>query len=222
MSKSADNNVRMYEGHRKRQQERILSVAEQLFHRQGIIAVGLNDIADAASVTRATIYRYYANKMEIAWAVYQRYASHVFDSMPASVWNTQMNGADRLNALLTGFCDYYFKRPQGAQYVADFNRIYGDNAEVAMIRMANPIRAKGNDPLTTLVELGIRDGSLRPVLVPTLIRAMILTVLHGLEQRMLQFGNEITSEYGHALKDIYACTVEIMMQGLRANTGVAA
>ena len=160
--------------------------------------------------------------MEIAWAVYQRYASHVFDSMPASVWNTQMNGADRLNALLTGFCDYYFKRPQGAQYVADFNRIYGDNAEVAMIRMANPIRAKGNDPLTTLVELGIRDGSLRPVLVPTLIRAMILTVLHGLEQRMLQFGNEITSEYGHALKDIYACTVEIMMQGLRANAGVAA
>lgn len=215
MRTPADDNVRMYEGHRKRQQERILSVAEQLFHRNGIAAVGLNDIADAASVTRATIYRYYANKLEIAWAVYKRYSSHVVDVMPATIWDVHLNGAMRLDALLHGFCDYYFTYPQSAQYIAEFNRLYADNPEIAQIRAANPLLPNGDDPLTALVEVGVRDGSLRPTLEPRLIRAMTLAVLTGMEQRMLQHGEELTKEYVYSLQDIYRCAVDVLMHGMK-------
>ena len=50
-------NPRGYHGHRGRQRERILRVAETLFLRDGIESVGINDIAAAANVTRATVYR---------------------------------------------------------------------------------------------------------------------------------------------------------------------
>lgn len=215
MRMQADDNVRMYEGHRKRQQERILSVAEQLFHRNGISNVGLNDIAEAASVTRATIYRYYANKLEIAWAVYKRYATHVFDTMPALIWDVQLSGATRLDALLNGFCDYYFSYPQGAKFIAEFNRIYADNHEVAQIRVTNPLLPQGDDPLSLLVDVGIRDGSLRPTLEPKLIRAMTLTILYGMEQRMLQHGDDITHEYAFSLLEIYRCAIDTLMQGMK-------
>lgn len=221
MRTQADDNVRMYEGHRKRQQERILSVAEQLFHRHGITSVGLNDIADAASVTRATIYRYYANKLEIAWAVYKRYSTHVFDTMPAMIWDVQLNGAMRLNALLNSFCDYFFAYPQSAQYISEFNRLYADNHEIAQIRAANPLLPSGEDPLTILVEVGVRDGSLRPTLNPKLIRAMMLAVLNGMEQRMLQHGEEISKEFQCTQQEIYRCAIDVMMHGMKNHLSAA-
>jgi AcrR family transcriptional regulator len=217
----SDDNSRMYGGHRKRQQKRILSVAEQLFSRNGISNIGLNDIADVAGVTRATIYRYYANKLEIAWAVYKRYASHIFDTMPPIIWDVQLNGATRLNALLNGFCDYFFTYPQNARFISEFNRIYADNHEVAQIRLNNPLSQNGDDPLTILVEVGVRDGSLRPALDPKLIRTMTLTVLYGMEQRMLQYGEEITREYMYSLLEIYRCAIDVLMQGMR-NSATAA
>ena len=55
------NNTRGYYGHRERQRDRILMTAEQLFIRDGIDNVSIADIADAVGMTRATIYRYFAN-----------------------------------------------------------------------------------------------------------------------------------------------------------------
>ena len=66
------NSGRGYYGHRERQRDRILMTAEQLFTRDGIDNVSIADIADAVGMTRATIYRYFANRIEIAWALQRR------------------------------------------------------------------------------------------------------------------------------------------------------
>jgi len=54
------------------QHERIVDAAEQLFLEKGIESVSMSDIAAQAGITRVTVYRYFANRDEIALKVQQR------------------------------------------------------------------------------------------------------------------------------------------------------
>ena len=45
--------------------ERILKAADELFYRQGIRAVGVDAIAEAAGTNKMTLYRHFASKDEL-------------------------------------------------------------------------------------------------------------------------------------------------------------
>src|SRR5579883_3366226 len=50
---------------RLRPRERIVTTAEDLFHRHGIRAVGVEAIAEAAGTNKMTLYRHFASKDEL-------------------------------------------------------------------------------------------------------------------------------------------------------------
>lgn len=52
--------------------ERILAAAYELFSRRGIRAVGTDEVIERAGVARATLYRHFATKNDLALAVLQR------------------------------------------------------------------------------------------------------------------------------------------------------
>jgi AcrR family transcriptional regulator len=94
------NNIRGYYGHRERQRDRILMIAEQLFIRDGVDNVSIADIADAVGMTRATIYRYFANRVEIAWALQRRYSENLISTMSSDATNERLPGVNRLRDML--------------------------------------------------------------------------------------------------------------------------
>ncbi len=59
--------------------ERILDAAGELFARQPAASVGMNEIAEAAGCSRATLYRYYENRQALHTAYVHReaYALHM-------------------------------------------------------------------------------------------------------------------------------------------------
>src|SRR5262245_2937259 len=59
--------------------ERILAAAADLFYRQGIRAVGVDAIADAAGTNKMTLYRHFASKDELV-AEYLRRMSTTADA----------------------------------------------------------------------------------------------------------------------------------------------
>ena len=206
--------ARVYEGHRLRQQERILSVAETLFCTQGIAHVGLNDIADAARVTRTTIYRYYANKSDIVLAVFERCMVGCYNQLPATVWDESLRGSVRLHALLHSFCDYYFANPLRAMFYVDFYRTFVNNVDANRLQGTLTNLSSKDALIGTLLEVGIQDGSLRPDLSVPLIHTMLISVLYGLEQRLSQFGGDTQATRAHAAHDIYRSAVDVLMHGL--------
>lgn len=52
-----------------RNRERLLAVAKRLFTEHGIDNVGMSDVAKAAEVGQATLYRHFATKMDISLAL---------------------------------------------------------------------------------------------------------------------------------------------------------
>ena len=123
MDEHETTNPRGYHGHRGRQRERILRVAGTLFLRDGIEAVGINDIAVAANVTRATIYRYFANRIEIVWALLRLYSELLLQSMPADVRNPQLSGAIRLQFVLQGFINHFFQYFENIKCCHSYHRL---------------------------------------------------------------------------------------------------
>jgi AcrR family transcriptional regulator len=59
-----------YTAHRESQRKSILDAAEDLFILKGIEGTTIGLIEIDSGVTRATIYQYFANKQEIAWALF--------------------------------------------------------------------------------------------------------------------------------------------------------
>lgn len=64
-------------GHEPRAAEKILNVARDLFYRQGIRAIGVDEIVKTAGVTKPSLYRSFPSKDELA-ASYLRYYDREF------------------------------------------------------------------------------------------------------------------------------------------------
>lgn len=66
-----------------RPRERILAAARDLFYRQGIRAVGVEAIADAAKTNKMTLYRHFASKDDLVAEYVRRFAEE-----DEAVWKT--------------------------------------------------------------------------------------------------------------------------------------
>lgn len=211
------NNTCGYHGHRERQRDRILIIAEQLFIRDGVDNVSIVDIADAIGMTRATIYRYFANRVEIVWALQRRYTENLIDSMPSDATNERLLGVTRLRAMLQGFCDYYFQYPERALYFTQFDRTLTTQADNAQLQELKRNDAQIiNDPVSRMITIGVRDGSLRANLDPYKTSTTIYTMIWGLERRLAASIMTFEVEYTQNQRTIYEAACQMIVQGLIA------
>lgn len=65
-------------------EERILDAASALFAERGVAAVGMDDIARAAGCSRATLYRYFANRELLRSAYVLREMSRALDHLAST------------------------------------------------------------------------------------------------------------------------------------------
>lgn len=77
---------------------RLIDAAEACFHRYGLVKTTVEDVASAAEVSRATVYRYFADRDELILAVLLREADVFLDRLRRRV-ATQ---PDLGQALVTG------------------------------------------------------------------------------------------------------------------------
>jgi AcrR family transcriptional regulator len=95
---------------RSKARERILEAAYQLFSRQGIRAVGIDAIVEAAGVARMTLYRHFASKDALVLAFLERRDERwVKDWLQREVELRAADPGDRLLAIFDVF-DEWFQR----------------------------------------------------------------------------------------------------------------
>ena len=217
MDEHATTNPRGYYGHRGRQRERILRVAESLFLRDGIDAVGINDIAATANVTRATIYRYFANRIEIVWALLRLYGELLIQSIPADAMNPQLLGATRLQFVLQGFMNHFFQYPEQSLFAVQFDRLYAETNDVDKMKWFKKELLDTEFPLASLIALGIRDGSLRPNLDPVVTSTTILALIWGVSRRFAAAYTTFEHENNYSIRQIYQEVCDVIIQGIIAD-----
>lgn len=87
------------EREREAKRDAVLRTAARFFNERGYHATSLDDVAAALTVTKPTIYHYFANKDEILLECTRRGLSTLADSLKATE-ATGLTGAERLEAMM--------------------------------------------------------------------------------------------------------------------------
>lgn len=124
-SKSAANR-RVGKHQVNEQRESILEAAEQLFLQNGLESTSMIDIARQTGINRVTLYRYFANRDEIAVKIQMRMLQKIAAVLPADPQEegTLENQRNRARAIIRSFP----KLSDAYRYIGMFDRVYLDHA----------------------------------------------------------------------------------------------
>jgi len=205
-----------YRAHRKRQRRRILDAAWKLFDEYGIDRVTMAEIASASGVQPSTMYQYFSNKDDIAWAILgermrevTRRAKKALESVP--------NAMDKLTALLDFMADELANRRVEVRFMAQFDAVYARDWPVErLLLMESQINPDGFQVFSDLIRDGIADGSLRRDLNPDLTMHAVMNAVIGAQRRLASLGEKVEKEYGKPIDLLFRETVRVLLLGLRA------
>jgi AcrR family transcriptional regulator len=208
--KSAQETPKIYQNHRDNQRERILEVAEKLFIRDGIDKVSINAIARAARMARNTLYEYFPNKQEIAWAIMQT----ITDERTSNMEQPRIpegNGFQQIEFFMHYMVTLLEAHPEHFRYISEFNTLYAREGDPDRVRQ---IFGKRGYPLIQMIQQGIADGSICPDVDPALLSAAMLNLVSGMNSRFAMLGNQITQEYGQPVMDLYREICRTFLRGI--------
>jgi AcrR family transcriptional regulator len=207
----------VYEVHRENQREWILEVAEDLFIQKGIEQVTIGDIAKASRLTRATIYKYFSNKEQMAQEIFKSVTKGWRDRNEREVWGFQGTGFQQLDKFLTSFFDYLFQNPREASFAAELNYLYAKqwSAEMFANTMLENLQEDRQFVLDS-IQKGIKDGSLRTDIAPELMLAAFFNFISGTFSRLGEMGDKVEKEFGVDTQIVFMKICRIFLDGLKA------
>lgn len=106
--------------------EHVIECAAELFLRDGIEGVKMVDIASAANMGVATLYRHFSTKSRIAVAAAILLWSRFNDGFMQTVESDeflQLNGICRMRVLLEAYCDAYATHGAFVSFVDEFDHL---------------------------------------------------------------------------------------------------
>lgn len=215
-----DNSPRprkVYQGHRDNQRERILEAAQVLFIREGIDRVTLSEIASSARLSRVTLYEYFPDKQEIAWAVFEKVVAEMRGSLTQQNDQPLFSGYQMLEAFIENRLGMFINSPDHLRYIAVFNYLYAREGGAARMRGILEQELPGYYGLPAeWIRAGIVDGSIRADVDADLGAASVFNLLSGMDARFSLMGGVVQEEYGYSVVEMYRDICRSFLRGIRA------
>jgi len=201
-----------YENHYRNQRERIMEAAEKLFIQKGIHNVSITAIAKAARMARITLYEYFPNKEEIAWAIFQ----YLFEEtlIDKQLMRQEGNGFQRIERFMLQIAQGLESNPEHARFIVEFNSLYAREEKASRLVQIFE-EGKFNKLLTQMVRDGVQDGSIRPDLNPDLTAAAIGNLVSAVSARFSLLGDHISEEYSLPWMSICLEIIRTFLRGLQ-------
>jgi AcrR family transcriptional regulator len=206
----------IYAAHRETQTEGILEAAEELFIENGIRQVTIGAIAKKARLTRATIYKYFSSKEQIAEEIYKTVTKSWSERNAIEVWQVPGNGYESIERFVKSHFNNLLQNPREARFVAEFNSMYAKAwpVEETMKLIDETLGGERKQVLNT-IRLGQTDGSLRSDIEAELMLAAFFNFLAGMNNRLGEMGMKVETEYKMSTQAIFTQVCCIFLDGMK-------
>lgn len=209
---------------RKQQMEQrtqqILDAALELFCEKGIEDTSVEEVAKAAGVGPATIYRYFETKAELAISAGIAYWQQVADKYTGGLSGKKyenMGGSDQLRSILHIFEEIFEKERLFLKFLQEFD-IFVRRYQIAKERLAEYEEGILNlkPYVTDALEKGFNDGSLKFSCTVDEVYFSVMHMLLSLMQKLSYNGNILASDEQIDPALQVSIAVNLIMRGLES------
>jgi len=197
---------------REKEQRRndIVDAAERVFFSKGIWTATMDDVAEAAELSKGTLYLYFKNKEELYYAINLRSLKILVRLFQEAVEQGK-TGFDQV--FLIGRAFYRFSQ----EYSQYFNILtYYEIKDVDFTDQESVARQcdmHGQDAIDLLIgaiRTGIQDGSIRPELDPARTAVMLWGLTSGIIQLVALKGGHLQARHGVRMDSLVDETFSVM------------
>jgi len=197
----------------------VVACAADLFLREGIEATRMDDVARAAGVGVATLYRHFSTKgrlaTEVAMVLWGRFADEL-QALVSSETFAGLDGLGRLDALLGAYCASLAAHGDFVSFLDEFDHLavagkieredlagYGERLEAFF------------PPFEDAYRLGLEDGSVVYVVDARACYLALAHALMGVAQKMRR-GEVIASDDFSRGEEELACIKDMALRSVAA------
>ncbi|HNY23056.1 MAG TPA: TetR/AcrR family transcriptional regulator [Treponemataceae bacterium] len=203
--------------------ERILAAARDMFTKQGLQEVQMQDVAKSVDISRASLYRYYEDKFDLALGVLAVIWKELNDD-----WNGRKDailaeGKTALDRLELYLKEFWLSPRYGAQlrFLAEFDAFYSGARipENFVERLRSIFTEDSIEFLARTLEEGIEDASVRGDVNPRIAGITVLNAVRGLQQRLTLRSHALLETGGREEPTMTDELVRILIDGLANKQG---
>lgn len=185
----------------------ILAAAAVVFAQQGVDAARVDDIAQAAGLSKGTVYWYFESKESLTLELLRRILAQQLEQLQ-QLPSTQGSISEHCFNLLRQFIDDLAQQPYLVPLVLEFYALAARHNDAR--QLFRDFFQHYNETLAVVITQGIERGEFRPVQVATVINS--ITALFEGTMILFAFGS-LTIPLPQAFEE----SVQLLFEGLKVH-----
>ncbi len=198
---------------------RIISAAKKIFTEEGFFTPQMKDIAAEVSISRSSLYRYFADKSDLALAIFEEVFSEIIGRIRPGVekiiMQKDLSGLEKLRHYLSiswasNAADQEFR------FIAEFDAFFSGNRvpENFKNRLIEVLQTKDDEIFLAVLREGVADGSIRDDIDVHLTMVTILNTIRGLRQRLILRGDTLIELHNNERDALLPQLLDFLIDGL--------
>lgn len=202
---------------RDERKDAIAAAAEGLFLSKGYLNTSMNDIAEAADLTKKTLYAYFSSKEDIYYAIVARWYGNLLEDV-VRVSGSGGTAYERVLAGCDAYARLYRKNPVLFALMNDLEKVRRTANEGSLVQKKRLAAVKKElfARMSALFDEGKRDGSIRGDLPTQTLVASFIFDLTGFFYILSSNGMGFTRYFKINMNDFVATSVGLIAESLKA------
>jgi AcrR family transcriptional regulator len=204
---------------REKEQRRndIVDAAERVFFSKGWQAATMDDVAESAELSKATLYLYFKSKEEIYAAILVRGSEILNDAFQEAV-ATNDTGVEQVAAIGRAYIAFHQQHREYYDAMMYFDARGFDTCEdCEYARKCDEYRDKVMGLVATAVSNGIEDGTLRSDLDPMKTAVLLWAQSSGVLQALATAGEKIRTVHDIGPADLLDTFFQFVYHAIASN-----
>jgi|JI8StandDraft_2_1071088.scaffolds.fasta_scaffold02652_6 AcrR family transcriptional regulator len=193
---------------KQKRRERIVEVAEKLFFEKGINNATMDEVTKLTKFSKATVYSYFPSKDELFFTICQRGNEILQQKLNEAIENHEL-GVDKVRAIGFAFFDFANNYPHYYRFISYF--VSGSDFAIPEEMESKMLHL--DKTLTKCIELGIQDGSIKPVNA-LLVSKCLWAMATGTLQLIFQKGELLEKHLGIDKHSIFQTFFQLLEASL--------
>ncbi len=195
----------------------IIDAAEKVIFSKGLDTSSMDDVAEAAELSKGTLYLYFKSKEELYLAIHLR-GNQILRDMFARAVKSQQYGLEKTRAIGQAYFEFYRKYPDYFHAMIYYeSRTIDFEADNSVARQCMLVGKETLDILSRAIREGIADGSIRPTIDPVKTAISLWGQTTGIIQVIVLKEDVIKHNHQLSSGEIIDYTFELIYHSLKAD-----